>query len=177
MVSGSLENSTLKRKGNKAFSSAVIRHPQTPVALTVDSRGGGWNHPEPALLGQETAGFGGSLPSGEMNLIGFLNNSMPSASGLTSCYSSRVTCLRRGSKITLIAAGPGIRWLVRVPAFGTECESNDHDLLNSMPQNTWHRPWPSADAQKLCGAGWNFGRASCFSFGKLHGSSCLICRG
>lgn len=120
--------------------------------------------PWPSTLRTRNCRDWGSLPSGEMNPIGFLNNSMPSATGLTSCYSSRVTCLLQGSKITLITAGFRIRLLQCVPAFSTEYESNDHDLLNSVPQNTWHRPWFSADVQNVCRAGWNFGKASCFSW-------------
>lgn len=158
----SLGNITLRRKWNQSLSSAVVRHPNTSSLNSrlqkrqVDAL---W----PSTPRTRNYRVWGSLPSGEMNPIGFLNNSMPSAAGLTSGYSSRVTCLLQGSKITLITAGLGIRLLVRGPALSTECESNDHDLLNPMLQNTWHRPWPSADAQKVCSAGWNFGRAPCFS--------------
>lgn len=101
-----------------------------------------------------------------MNLIGFLNNSMASASGLTSCYSSRVTCLLHWSKITLITFCLGIKLLVCVPASATRWESNDHALLNPVPQSTWHRHWHSVDTHWVCRVGWNFGRPRRFSLVK-----------
>lgn len=49
---------TLQRKMGQVFLT-LIKHPQTPVALTGDSRRGRWKCPDPAHSGQETAGIGG----------------------------------------------------------------------------------------------------------------------
>jgi len=93
----------------------------------------------------------GSLPNCEMNPIGFLNNSMASASGLTSCYSSRVTCLLHWSKITLTKACLGIKLPVCVSASATRGESSDQASLNCVPQSPWSRPWRSIVPSKCTG--------------------------
>lgn len=142
---GVLGSFILKSETN--LSPSAFLHSRSPGTLPTDCRRGSGSILWPRTPRTRNYRVFGPLPSCEMNLIGFLNNSMASASGLTSCYSSRVTCLLHWSKITLIIVCLGIKLLVCVPASATGRESRGHALLNSIPQSTWHRPWHSVDAQ------------------------------
>lgn len=139
--------SFILKKWNKPFSLPAFIDSHTSGALTVDSGRGSGSILWPSTPRTKSYRVFGPLPSCEMNPIGFLNNSMASASGLTSCYSSRVTCLLHWSKITLTTVCLGIKLLVCVPASATWQEGTDHASLNPIPQSTWHRPWLSVDAQ------------------------------
>lgn len=112
IVPGILRTFSLKSKIN--LFPPVFIHSQTSVALTVDSGRGSGSILRPSTPRTEGHRASGALPSWEMNLIGFLNNSMASASGLTSCYSSRVTCLLHWSKITVTTDCLRVKLLVCV---------------------------------------------------------------